>query len=218
MRSRRKTTSFDGRRRFRRGFTLVELIVVLTILAILAAIGLASVVGYIDKSKFDQNSQNAIAVYQAAQTALSQKTSNGTIDIWSQQVLAVAGVDLEVGGLENTNESIHKTAALTYNPRSSNNDQDRKLYELLYGYFYDQSIFSGTIAVEFDISATYSVDGPHYSAVVISAFYSNENDADTGGVICARPEPILMMVFPTEMPITVLQRVMSDTLTDLSPL
>lgn len=81
MRLGKKTTSFAEARRVRRGFTLVELIVVLTILAILAAIGVGSAVSYIRKSRFDQNSEHAITVYQATQNALSQKASDGTIDV-----------------------------------------------------------------------------------------------------------------------------------------
>ncbi|MCR5592754.1 MAG: type II secretion system GspH family protein, partial [Saccharofermentans sp.] len=176
---RKKSISIvSAKRRNHRGFTLVELIVVLTILAILAAIGVASAVGYINRSKFEKNSQNAITVYQAAQTALSQKVENGSIGAWvegtfgddfySEDELAVL--------IKNPNDSVHKTLALTYNPGAA----DNKLYDLLFSYFYDQSVFGGTISVEFDVSATYSPNGIVYSANVMSAFYSKENTAASG--------------------------------------
>ena len=90
----RNTTSYTARRRSRRGFTLVELVVVLVIIAILAAIGVASAVGYVNKSKFDRNSEHAIAVYQAAQAALAQKDASGSIDQWVQGLKALDGSKL----------------------------------------------------------------------------------------------------------------------------
>ena len=54
-----------------KGFTLVELIVVITILAILAAILVPSLLGYIDKAKNQQVVLNAKSVLSAAQADLS---------------------------------------------------------------------------------------------------------------------------------------------------
>ena len=178
-----KVPSTGSVRRTRRGFTLVELIVVLTILAILAAIGVGSAVGYIKKSKFDRNSENAISVYQAAQTALTQKVENGTIDSWLRHM---PGVDVttdpelifEYGAT--INSSRHKTVALTFNPKNASGAEDAYLYSLLSPYFYDSTVFGGTISVEFDVSATYSPNGIVYSANVMSAFYSKENTAASG--------------------------------------
>lgn len=191
MRSRRKTTSFDGRRRFRRGFTLVELIVVLTILAILAAIAVGSAVGYINRSKLDKNNQNAITVYQAAQAALSQKVENGTMSDWVSGTLMTCdglvgngfptNAQGKIEGLTNVNDSRHTTVALTYNSGASNS-ASQTLYGLLGPYFYDQSVFGATITVVFDVSVTYQGDGEPllYSANVMATFYSLENPADEG--------------------------------------
>ena len=183
MRKERKTTSFATERRSNRGFTLVELIVVLVILAILAAIGVASAVGYINKSKFDRNSEHAIAVYQAAQAALAQKDASGAIDQWVQGLKASDGSilasNLDTSLLTATNESVNATVHLTFNPGASNSES-QAIRDFLSSYFYDQSIFSGTITIELDISATYGVDRPHYSARVLTVFYSAENTATEG--------------------------------------
>lgn len=55
-----------------KGFTLVELIVVLVILAILAAILVPALLGYIDKAKEKQYVLNAKSVLTAAQACLSE--------------------------------------------------------------------------------------------------------------------------------------------------
>ncbi|MDR2492690.1 MAG: prepilin-type N-terminal cleavage/methylation domain-containing protein [Coriobacteriales bacterium] len=53
----------------RKGFTLVELIVVVVILAILAAIAVPSLIGYIDKSSEAAAKSEAVTVTTALQTA-----------------------------------------------------------------------------------------------------------------------------------------------------
>ena len=180
--------SFIGRRgKSYHGFTMVELIVVIAILAILAAVGVATAIGYVNRTKFDQNSQNAITVYQTAQAALSQKSMNGTIDSWVQGLSTVKGKqifdqDLEKKLKENeeADHSISKSVELTYNPKSSESAEDAYLYSLLSGYFYDIGVFNGTISLELNITATYGNGKINYSARVLSAFYSKENGSDSG--------------------------------------
>lgn len=55
-----------------KGFTLVELIVVIVILAILAAILVPALLGYIDRSKDQKFIYNAETVYKAAQATASE--------------------------------------------------------------------------------------------------------------------------------------------------
>ena len=179
-------STFGRRGRKSRGFTLVELIVVLTIIALLAAVGVATALGFINRSKFDQNSQNAITIYQTAQSVLSEKSMNGTMDEWVTGLAAFKGQlfdpALEAKLLEDkeANRSINRSIALTYNPKSASNPEDKYLFDLLRGSFYDMTMFNGTMSVELDISATYGNGKINYSARVLSAFYSRENNIASG--------------------------------------
>ena len=160
-----------------RGFTLAELIVVLAVLAILAVAGAFTAIAYINKAKFDKNSQNAITVYQSAQSALTKKAANGTMNSW---VLGIPGFDEHDPELtdlsdKETNYSKHKTVALTFNKQTADHDEDRYLYDLLSPYFYNQSVFNATMTVELDICATRNNGVTSYSVNVLSAFYSEEN-------------------------------------------
>ena len=56
----------------KKGFTLVELIVVLVILAILAAMLVPALVGYIDRAKKEKEFQAASTVYTAAQALATE--------------------------------------------------------------------------------------------------------------------------------------------------
>ena len=56
----------------KKGFTLVELIVVLVILAVLAAMLVPALVGYIDRAKKEKEFQAASTVYTAAQSLATE--------------------------------------------------------------------------------------------------------------------------------------------------
>ena len=59
-------------KRSKKGFTLVELIVVLVILAVLAAMLVPALVGYIDRAKKEKEYQAASTVYAGVQALLTE--------------------------------------------------------------------------------------------------------------------------------------------------
>ena len=80
-----------------KGFTLVELIVVLVILAILAAILVPALLGYIDKAREKQVTTNAEAAYVAAQAlateAYGKNMSKASAYVTSQKVKNLTDID-----------------------------------------------------------------------------------------------------------------------------
>lgn len=62
----------------KKGFTLIELVVVIAILAILALILIPSITGYIAKANTAKDAANANAVYTAAQLVVAQDDTTYT--------------------------------------------------------------------------------------------------------------------------------------------
>lgn len=105
----------------KKGFTLVELIVVLVILAILAALLVPALTGYIDKAKNQSIISETRQVVMAAQTladeAYAKKdvgAAGDTGDVKSADILALAEAKGTIGRVtfDATNKS--KIATLTY--------------------------------------------------------------------------------------------------------
>lgn len=102
----------------KKGFTLVELIVVLIILAILAALLIPALTGYIDKAKNKQIVAQTRQAVMAAQTLADEDYGVGVTPAWnSGRVTADAIKDLaEVNGTISgvTFSTKHAVATLTY--------------------------------------------------------------------------------------------------------
>ena len=78
-----------------KGFTLVELIVVLVILALLAAILVPALLGYIDKAKKEKNYQAAQEVHTAVQALATESYGKGntTPTMKLADIKDLAGID-----------------------------------------------------------------------------------------------------------------------------
>ena len=83
----------------KKGFTLVEIIVVLVIIGILATIMLGTLNGYIDKAKEKTLTADARSIYLASQTVASEAYANGNTGNIFSDAQNVADVDSLSGGL-----------------------------------------------------------------------------------------------------------------------
>ena len=74
----------------KKGFTVVELIVVIVILAVLAAMLVPALIGYIDRAKKEKDYQTASTNYEAAQAAVTEKYAKGEITTKASGTIAAA--------------------------------------------------------------------------------------------------------------------------------
>ena len=91
----------------RKGFTLVELIVVLVILSILLAITVPSMTGWIKKARHTQAEVECRACVVAAQTLVSEKYAADTLSAW------YGGTDLTSGGAAACRQDIFDLAGVS---------------------------------------------------------------------------------------------------------
>ena len=70
----------------KKGFTLTELIVVLVIMGIIAAIAVTLFTNYWRKAEFRKNEENAKTVYLAAESKLTYYRSSGQWDSFLKQI------------------------------------------------------------------------------------------------------------------------------------
>ena len=96
-----------------KGFTLVELIVVLVILAILAAILVPALLGWIDKAREKQVTTNAEAAYVAAQALATEAYGKG-----DSTAPTAATLTPGIKNLTDITESF--TISVTYNGSTGN--------------------------------------------------------------------------------------------------
>ena len=158
------------------GFTMVELMVVLAIMAILAALVGGGLIAYTRLARFEKNEANARTLFQTAQIALTRRDTAGELDDFRQKVLlngqAGAHFDPAAGeGNEGTRkqkaDELNKNIYALYYDKVTDDDSDNELLrELLGDYIYDDSLLNAAICVEIDAA----------SGQVYSVFYDTNAD------------------------------------------
>ena len=160
-----------------RGFTMVELMVVLLILGILAALAGTGLIAYVRLARFEHNESGARTVFQTAQIALTRKDTSGDMDTFLTELREVGtlGDHFSADGLseqfgdgaaEKANAFNSQIYALYYDKANPDSDASRMVRGLLDPYVYDESLFNASIVVEVD-----SLTGQVYSA-----FYDTASD------------------------------------------
>ena len=93
-----------NRKNSKKGFTLVEVIVVLVILAILAALLIPAMTGWIDKAKEKQVYVEARTYLLAAQTLASEAyaTNAGNTTVAAADIIMLSGLTAGTGGVVST--------------------------------------------------------------------------------------------------------------------
>ena len=71
--------------RKRKGFTLIELIVVIAILAILAAIAIPAFIGTLNRAKVSTHNANVMSLRSAAQVAIAEKGDDMAGIVWNSE-------------------------------------------------------------------------------------------------------------------------------------
>ena len=149
------------------GFTMVELMVVLAIMAILAALVGGGLIAYTRLARFEKNEANARTLFQTAQIALTRRDTAGELDDFRQKVLlngqAGAHFDPAAQKADELNKNIY---ALYYDKVTDAGSDNELLRELLGDYIYDDSLLNAAICVEIDAA----------SGQVYSVFYDTNAD------------------------------------------
>ena len=110
-----------------KGFTLVELIVVLVILAILAAILVPTLLGYIDRARSEKDFSTAQTVRVAAQAAIDQAYGEGKFANGSSPASGTISID---GTVANTVAMTGTIAGATADATST--DASKKYVKMTY--------------------------------------------------------------------------------------
>lgn len=169
-----------NRKNKKKGFTLVELMVVLAITAILAVLVGGGLIAYTRLARFEKNEANARTLFQTAQISLTRMETAGELDAFRRQVMEEGDTGdhfqndvtvTDAGG--NTLVSRTKTeldqnvAALYYDRTGAAAGNHNALVERLLGdYIYDASLLNASICVEIDVQ----------SGQVYSVFYDTKSD------------------------------------------
>lgn len=154
----------------KKGFTLVELMVVLVILGIIAAIAVPLFINYWKKAEFRKNEENAKTVYLAAESRLTYYRSSGQWEQFKKEMQdAVKDTDSEIAQkavFKDNKDSRLNGRIYTIKLNKSAADQTKEnnlVLRLLDDYTYDKGFLDASISIEIDIE----------SGEVYSAFYGS---------------------------------------------
>ena len=149
------------------GFTMVELMVVLAIMAILAALVGGGLIAYTRLARFEKNEANARTLFQTAQIALTRRDTAGELDDFRQKVLLNGQAGAHFGPAAQKADELNKNIYALYCDKVTDDDSDNELLrELLGDYIYDDSLLNAAICVEIDAA----------SGQVYSVFYDTNAD------------------------------------------
>lgn len=149
------------------GFTMVELMVVLAIMAILAALVGGGLIAYTRLARFEKNEANARTLFQTAQIALTRRDTAGELDDFRQKVLLNGQAGAHFDPAAQKADELNKNIYALYCDKVTDDDSDNELLrELLGDYIYDDSLLNAAICVEIDAA----------SGQVYSVFYDTNAD------------------------------------------
>lgn len=164
----------------KKGFTLVELMVVLAITAILAVLVGGGLIAYTRLARFEKNEANARTLFQTAQISLTWMETAGELDAFRQQVMEEGSTgnhfqnDVTVTDADGktlvsrTKTELDQNVAALYYDRTgaAAGNHNALVKELLGDYIYDASLLNASICVEIDVQ----------SGQVYSVFYDTKSD------------------------------------------
>lgn len=164
----------------KKGFTLVELMVVLAITAILAALVGGGLIAYTRLARFEKNEANARTLFQTAQISLTRMETAGELDAFRRQVMEEGSTgdhfqnDVTVTDADGktlvsrTKTELNQNVAALYYDRTgaAAGNHNALVKELLGDYIYDASLLNASICVEIDVQ----------SGQVYSVFYDTKSD------------------------------------------
>lgn len=166
-------------RRDRRGFTLVELMVVLTILGILLAAAIPSLTAYLHLAQFRRNESYAKSIYLSAESTLTYYRGSGQWDSFARQLKA-KGVraQLKPDELSDRLYAI-RLDAKEYGSGDGLSDDGALTAQLLANDTYDKSTLNGAICLEIDLESG-QVYSAFYGAPCDGLRYDGEPDRGDG--------------------------------------
>ena len=171
----------------KRGFTLVELIVVLVILAVLAALLVPALTGYIDKAKKSQVIAETRILHTAIQTEMSElyakpEWQNFSTDMFKRTIAMKDSPDATIAERYNEITSLSELSSLSNNGTGSFGAYITDTGKVGLLVYYDGKGYVGVYVSQTQEYLAYTVEeAPHYSYYTYGVIYVLEYVNDTEG-------------------------------------